>query len=210
MIDRFGKLLALAALLALPTGCGGDIYAGGFGEVEGRATSDGPSQSQSTQRSTADREGSAPARLVVAGAEPLQGTLQFTASISVLDQSGAALPIATNVAHSVRLSGGDTVALGRQNLPAARYPRARVTFTRVVASVETPLVIGGLVGEVTVQIPQGQPLVVEAPVDLLVRTNGRHALVVDLNAAAWLPRAVGGVVAGAEFQKEVELRAHDR
>lgn len=205
MVRRLCRPLALMLSLTLAS-CSGDLYAGGLGHVDAEATSDGaPGGAQGSREAGSPTAPARVARGAEAPAAVPQGTLELTASVALLDESGAELMVSGEASRAVRLAGGDTVRLGGSDLPARTYPRARVRFTRVVARVQGGVL--GVLGEVRVQMPAGEPLVVEAPVELRVLEDGSHAVVVDLNAAAWLPTAVGGVVPAAAFRAAVEIRA---
>lgn len=200
---RFLTVLIASVLL---TACGRDVVVGGYrGDVRTMATSD-------------DTEGPSAARAPVepanASASPVagraQGTIELTASAALLDEAGREVPLTEGLATGrFRIEGADSVRLGERSVPAGRYGRVRLRFARVAAEVSGGVVVGGvnLTGPITVGIP-GAPLVVEAPVDLVVEPGAPRTLVLDLNADAWLPSAdpLTRVVPPASFTAALRVR----
>lgn len=199
-MSRTGWIPALLALLALG-GCGREVVGGGQKEVETVAVGDG------TPDGSASR--AAAAQGVRWSAAAPQGTLTFTARVSLVAEDGRVHPLTTGAPEvRVRLDGSDRVTVSRARVPRERYVLARVAFTGVAADVTGGLSVGGIpvLGPVRVAIPPGDSLVVERAV-VLEADRARERLVVDLDASAWLGAAVGGIVAPSAFGSAVRVRS---
>lgn len=196
--------IGLGALLL--AGCGKEILAGGQreGEVSAVATDGGGAPS-------AQEEGHGPSLSRAPAAAPLRGTIEFVGSVAVAAEDGRVVPITDGFATvRLRLAQPDTALLGRKRVPVGTYSRARVAFTSVSVDVTEGLVVGGLPLSGLVRVDIGvEPLVVEAPITMLVREDGRSTLVVDLNAALWLAAVnpLSKTVSAAAFRAAVEVSA---
>lgn len=197
-------LLACAVL----GGCGAELLAGGQreGEVSALATdgSGGPSAARAGG-------GGYSASLARTAAAIPEGSLELTAAVTLIGEDGEEAPVTDGaVAARLRLAAADTVPLGTEEVPEGEYTRARVVFSRVQAEVTGGLSIGGvpILGAVAVEIGSA-PLVVEAPVQVLVREDDPALLVVDLNVAAWIAAAdpLTRRVPAAALRSAVEISA---
>lgn len=204
---RGGSIMALALAL-VAAGCGKELVAGGYRDVDAVATGDGTPQS-SGRPSTGAVHAVVPlvwSRTALAAAQP-QGTISFDARMSLVSQDGEVVPLTrTGTAAQVRIEGTDTALVATGRVQAVSYTRARVVFTRVTANVTGGLSVGGisLTGIVNVGIAPGDSVVVEAPIAMAA--SGKQTLVVDLDASDWLVASVGGVVPPSVFRSAVDLR----
>lgn len=152
-----GALLVLAGCDADPTGIGS-----GMGEVRAVAVSTGSASPDA------------------------RGTVSFDAAVTLISSTGAEVPLGGggSTEIGIRDSGGTAFASG--GVAPGTYTRARVTFSRVSGSAEGNVVVGGrpFLGSFDVAIPS--PVVVEAPVQIVVDAGSTRDLVVDLNATDWL------------------------
>lgn len=228
--------MVAAALALLTTGCGVEVTGGGVktGDVRTTVTSDDPA-SQSTSPASAnsptlsaaavndtgtssaaaaaggpaDLEG-ATSMAVGNAALLLRGSLDVLAAVMLVSESGTEVQATDGFQSGVfRIEGADSAFIGVRRVPVGTYTRARVSFRRVTADVDGGLVIGGIpfLGRVTVAIG-ADAVVVEAPIRLTVEADAEHRLVVDLNAAAWLPglNRLTGEVGAATFRSAVDVR----
>ncbi|MBV9109584.1 MAG: hypothetical protein JO306_09275 [Gemmatimonadetes bacterium] len=206
---RAGAAL-LMVMLGL-SGCGKEVVVGGEKHVDTSATGDGTPEG-SANPSKAPRYALSP------GGDPLaavagraQGTIDFTARVSLVASTGQVVPLDGFAMATVRIDGSDTVHLSSANVPAARYTAVRVAFTQVRANVTSGLVIGStnVTGQLTVVIPAGDSLVVERSVDLGA-PSADVRLLVDLDASAWLKAAdpVTRLIPAATFRDAVKVRTY--
>lgn len=204
------KRLSAVALIGmgvmLLAGCGKELLAGGQreGEVSAVATDDGGG-------SASYGDGDGPSLSRAAEAALLSGTVEFVGTVAVAAEDGRMVPVTDGPATvTLRLTEPDTALLGRKRVPVGTYSLARVVFTRVSAEVKEGLVVDGtqLTGLIRVAIGS-EPLVVEAPITMLVREDGRSTVVIDLNAAPWLTAAdpITRTVSAAAFRAAVEVSA---
>lgn len=140
----------------------------------------------------------------------LRGSLDVLAAVTLVSESGLEVEATDGYQSGVlRIEGADSATIAVKRVAVGTYTRARVSFRRVAADVEGGLLIGGIpfLGRVTVAIGT-EPVVVEAPIRLTVEENAEHRLVVDLNAAAWLPGLdrLTGQVGAATFRSAVDMR----
>jgi len=200
------RLLTVLALALVLGACGRDVVVGGYrGEVRTVATSGedgGASASRSVTSSSAAE---------AAAASTAKGSIELSAAAALLDENGREHALTDGFASGrFRIEGADSVLLGDGSVPAGRYRRVRIRFARVSAEVSGGVVIGGiaLTGPVLVGIA-GEPLVVEAPLDLLVEAGTTRTLVVDLNADAWLSTAdpIARVVQPSAFSAALRVRS---
>lgn len=225
MNRRCGVAAVLLALL--PAGCGVEMTSGGqrTGEVRTVVTSDDPATSTSpaSMAPSAKNDGSSAAGAAAArptgpdgGTSPtdasallIRGSLDFLAAVTLVTEAGEEVQATDGYQSGVfRIEGTDSALIGVERVRVGTYTRARVTFRRMTADVEGGLLIGGIpfLGRVTVAIGT-EPVVIDAPIRLTVEENAEHRLVVDLNAAAWLPglNRLGEVTASA-FGSAVDVR----
>jgi hypothetical protein len=219
MRSRLVRIGSLAALL-LAAACSGDLVAGGMKDVEMYAVADGSSQGAGAasaagtgyERSAAipvsGSEASAPTVTTVAVAGPT-GTIEFDVTATLIDDRGAAVPVATDARVPLRLESRDSARFALRRVQQAEYPTLRLTFTRVAATVETGLIVGGVPrpGPLRVEMPAGG-LIVDVPVALNIPARPREIIIVDLNASAWMPtlNVLTGSVSASAFRSAVRVR----
>ena len=198
-----GLLLAVA-------GCGQELLAGGQteGEVSAVVTDDPGSAAPGRQ---ASRRAGGPEPTLFGGTIVVpQGTVEVDGSVTIVRQDGAEVPLSSGSSSvSVRIAAADSGTLARRRVSAGSHTRARITFTRVEANVTGGLTVGpGIQVTGRVRVALTEPLVLEVPVQLEVREDGIHRLVIDLNASDWL-MAVDPVlrtVPAATFRSKVQVR----
>lgn len=196
---------ALASTLLL-SGCGKEIFVGGQKEVEAVAVSDASSGSSQSSAGASSFVAPLASRSGFSGGQP-QGTVTFEARVSLVTSGGVVVPLNRDAATgTVRIEGTDTARVARESVEDVTYTRARVTFTRVAASVTSGLFIGpiSVTGEIRVGIAQGDSVVVERPVE--IRGRAKQTLIIDLDASEWLGQSSGGVVSTTAFRSAVDLR----
>jgi hypothetical protein len=194
-------------VVAFHLGCG-NLTAGGYEDVEVYASGDAdeaPSPSP-TASSTESDQGSvsrAPGPYA-AGAGLVEGTLEASIDLALLDEGGGAhtLNVGGPVLAQVDLQGLDVPLLVEASLPEGRYTAVRLRFTEVTADVEAGLLIGGVpyVGPVSVDIGL-TPFEVHAPVTFELEEGTEIELLLDLNSDEWLLtlNVVLQTVAAADF-----------
>lgn len=196
MLKRYLMAGIVAVLVA--SGCGREVVVGGQKEVDAVAAGDETSGSSAALAPIRAPAGPVSYTLAVP-----QGTVTFTGTLSLVAEDGSVAPVADAPRTvTVRLDGREPFA--QRRVPAERYVRARVTFTRVEAEVTGGVL--GVSGRVEVQLPPGG-VVVERAVSMPDPERARETVLVDLNASAWLAAAVGGVVPASVFESAVRVRA---
>lgn len=181
---RLSSLFLLLGALVLG-GCGRELTAGGFreGEVSAAATDEsGPSAARF------DRAGDgSESQASVAG---VNGSVGLAASVSLVAESGAVVPITDGSALAdVVIGSSERVVLGLASVPEGDYPSVRITFTEVGAEVQGLLLVGiSFTGTVSVDLGTG-PLVVDVQVPVTVREGDPSTVIVDLNTESWLSLA---------------------
>ncbi|MBW3628403.1 MAG: hypothetical protein KY464_03815 [Gemmatimonadetes bacterium] len=196
--------LALAVMLA---GCGQELTAGGLTEGEVAAVvTDDPGGASANRLS-----GGGPRFSLASGATPVvpQGRVEVEGSVAIVREDGTEVRLSPATARAeVRIASAEVDTLARDSALAARYTRARLTFTRVQANVTSGLTLGlgvPFTGLVRVDLPTA--LVVERLIDLRVVAGREHELVIDLNAADWLVLASPlGTVSRDAFGAKVQVR----
>jgi hypothetical protein len=191
-----GTALLLPLLVLGLGGCGAELTAGGQTEVQAVVTSEDGVQSSSASH----------APLFSTSGSSAAGRMEVDARVTLVAENGVETRLTQNpVSGSFQIEQRDSALIGRGSVPATRYTRARITFTRVQAEVSGGLpVLGtirvdlGTVGQVTVDTPL-----------LLEPVPGRlETVVVDMNAHVWLASAnpVTRLVAASTFASAVEIR----
>lgn len=204
MSGRNFVVAPLALLLALG-GCGQELTAGGQrGEVDAVVT-----DSDAAPPASRSASGGGPAFSFSRVVTVPTGTVTVEGSVELLDAAGDGTPLAGGDGEaSVTIGAPGSDVLATDSVPAVRYPRVRITFTRVEASVTGGLLSGSVGVPVTVQVDLPQPRAVERSVELMVRDEGEHRLAIDLNAATWLAAVdpVTGLVSATDFAAAVAVR----
>lgn len=206
--------LACAPALAL-AGCG-NVTAGGVtgdtdiymtGDADGGGAAAAPERAPRTQADTTP-ETTAPLGAVVGAG--LEGEVQVTADLYLSDAGGAPVSLTPDgpVTVTLDLAGAQEPRVARQAVTLGSYDGLRVVFTDVVADVTAGLEIAGVTftGPVTVDLG-GDALTVERTLTLTVDPDRPLAVLVDLNAAAWLDLLdpVTGTVTGADFAGAIQV-----
>jgi hypothetical protein len=193
--------MGLTALLLGASACGGEAVAGGERDVDVDATGDGSS--------AAAARAPAGIRASTSLATAVQGTVQFVSAVRLMNGSGA-VPVGGAPSVEVRADGADTVDVTQGRVPETAYTSARIVFRQVSANVTAGLVIGGttLTGNVVVDIPAGDSVVVQRTISVPTGSSDVH-LLIDLNAATWLATAnpLTRRVSAAAFQSAVQVEA---
>jgi hypothetical protein len=179
-------VLLAAALLA---GCG-DLLAGGDKEIDLHATGGG-----------------------ARGSANLTGTLSFEVAIRLTDEEGELVSTGpAEASGDLTIERSDSVRVVRARVPSRGYASVRAVFTRVHAEVSGGLQVNGLplLGFVEVDIPAGDSLVIELPVEMMIASRARETLVLDLGAGMWLPEVnpLTRRVPAAAFLAAVDVRHH--
>lgn len=184
------RLFTGTLLLLSSAGCGQELLAGGMrsGEASAVVTDDPGSSSSSTVEDPASRMSLDPASRGSIGAAAAEGSILVEGSVALESAGGRTIPLGNGPgAASVQISSNATSELATGEVEVGRYTNARVTFTRVEAEVAGGLSVGlGVQVSGTVKVLLPQPLVIEAPIELLVREDGEHTIVIDLNSEVWL------------------------
>ncbi|MEX2570899.1 MAG: hypothetical protein WD737_06305 [Gemmatimonadota bacterium] len=212
MMDMSRSTITVIAVMAvfMLAGCGQELTAGGQrdGEVSTVVTDD-PNESQAGPAATRNLI-SGPGAQLTADPGSAEGTVEVEATTVLVDESGREVPLSSLAPSvSVTIAAADSATLERSEVRVGRYTLARITFTRVKADLTTGLAVAaGVEITGTVRVDLGQPLVVDAPIELTVQEDGRHQLVIDLNASAWLAAAdpVLRTVSSTTFRSAVEVR----
>lgn len=188
---RYMRFMAAAVLVLSAAGCGQELLAGGMrsGEASAVVTDDprasGSASAHETPTSRAMLTSGSRLSAIQTAAE---GSILVEGAVELESAGGQMILLGGGPGTaSVQISSAATSALGTSQVEVGRYTTARVTFTRVEADVSGGLVVGlgvQVKGKVRVLLPE--PLVVEAPIELLVREDGEHIVVIDLNSEVWL------------------------
>lgn len=191
------------------SGCGVELVGGEeTGTSEAVMTDDA-----GTEQAAADRtDGMSMSRSASGSAQivDIEGSVSADVSVALMTPGGSERPITTgDVTGSVRIGSVDRFLLGRRKVETGRHPSVRVTFTRVQAQLETAVLgPGGLALPLAIEVDlSGQPLVVEVPLEVVIREDETTTVEIDLNAAAWLILAdpSTGLVPRAAFASAVEV-----
>jgi hypothetical protein len=228
-----GRAKALALGLAMAAaGCGGNLTAGGFSEVEVYVAGDDTSDPAATPPATSTAAGpqgpfiergptvhaTAPydalpdATSLLANATVIEGTVSATLRVEVMNDRREWTEVTDGPATlTVPLVGnGPGTLLASRGLPPGRYVRSRITFQEVEAEVLRGLVVDALDlrGRVHVELDAASGLVVEDWLFLELRDGDSGRMVVALNSQLWL-RLVNAVlrrVSATGFRQAVRVR----
>lgn len=214
---RRAALLALLPLTALTLACGNLTAGGARGEaavvVSGDAeSSEGASAARLASAEPAPAMASSPAVPVLGGGTgKARGSLRTTLRVFLESEGGDLVPLTDgDRSAEVDLRGETEAELSTAELDPGLYPRVRVVFTEIEATVESGLEIDGLPlqGKVRVGGEALDSLVVERNVDVEVPEGGRVEVLLDMNSTAWLNAASPALrtVAEAIFRERLEIR----
>lgn len=185
------RIFAGALIVLSTAGCGQEMLAGGMrsGEASAVVTDDpGTSSSTSSIETRAARMNLTPTGGISAATAAASGSILVEGSVALESAGGQTIILGDGPgAASVQIGSAALSKLAASEVEVGRYINARVTFTRVEADVSGGLIVGvgvAVTGKVTVLLPQ--PLVIEAPIELLVREDGEHTVIIDLNSEVWL------------------------
>lgn len=179
----------MLTLLALAMGaCGPEVVGGGeHGTVHTTMNDDPEGSGASQSRAAGPVFNLAGAGSVAEQAIQLDGSVATVVTAELITPAGGSIDLTGGpVLRTVSIGSSTFVTVGRDDMiDVGVYPGVRLTFTRV----EVSLAAGGpLPLEVEVGIG-AQPLVVEVPLEVVVREREVTGLHVDLNAAVWLALA---------------------
>ena len=181
--------IALVLLCALATGCGNLTAGGATGEASVYVVGDDPEAAGSPMAPGAPSSGSSPSRISSHGLDDdPEGELELDFHLHLVARDGRSVPLTTEEARiRIDFPGTQEREVVTRSVPADDYALLRVTFTEIEAEVDAGLVVEGdtIRGLVDVEL-EDDSLVVERPVDLDLGEDARAALVVDMNAGAWL------------------------
>lgn len=205
--------LAVLLIAALAAACGNVTAGGATGQAEVYMSGDADESAPAAAPGSLDVGApSRPTHLpqgVIVGAG-LEGEVQVTATLYLRTTAGSLVELtpAGPVTETVDLAGVDEPRVASEVVPEDTYAGVRIVFSDVVANVTAGLEIGGLpfTGAVTVDLG-GETLVVDRDVTLTIGPDQPGAVLVDLNAAAWLDLLdpIGGTVDGADFESALEV-----
>jgi hypothetical protein len=179
-----------ALLVTVGAAACGNVTPGGVGEATVEVTGNVP---QSTP-TPAPALGGVAAQLSepattdsIDEAEEAEGQVHVRFLVSLVAESGSETRLGEEIEVEVDLQGADGPEVARELITATRYTELRLVFTEIKAEVEGGLIINGVpvVGELHVEL-EDVSLLVTRPIDLDVEDGESVAILVDLNAPAWL------------------------
>jgi hypothetical protein len=165
----------------------GNLTAGGFGDVETRASADadetGASPAPRLHAGGSERPAGAP---LGAGAGTLQGDLDVEMQLWLIDDGDGTHLLTPNPVRATLDLGGAAEPVASRSVAAGRYVVLRVLVSELSADVEAGLLIDGLPFIGSAQVAVGSGLAVDLPIDLEVQVEGRYSLLLDFGADEWL------------------------
>ncbi len=175
----------LAGLASLALAACGNLTAGGVGQadvyVSGNHEPPAPSPSVSPSP--------VPARAEDDEADEAEGEVEIDFEVFLVTESGGQVRLGEDVlSANVDLQGVSLdEAVVDQQISAVRYVELRIVFEKIDVEIEGGLVIDGvpILGEVRVELEDLSLLVARA-IDIDIQDGQTIALVLDLNAPAWL------------------------
>jgi hypothetical protein len=183
-----------AACLGLALGsCGGNVTAGGFGEVQVTVSGDAPT-SHTVSLAGAGRAGSAPGDSPVVAFDhedddPPEGKLEIEFLLYLLRADGSAVEVSDKeIEVELDLAGFVERDVVHALVPAERYVGIRILFTELEVEVDRGVIIDGVVitGPIEVELEDDEIIEVERAVDLHVLEGGVVEVLLDMNARIWL------------------------
>lgn len=195
---------ALVVLLSVAIAACGNVTAGGVGDTEVYMSGDQSPSGAPVVTAPSEAAGSVPRPSFDIVGAGLEGDVEVTATLSIRRDDGAVFDLTPAGAFetTLDLGGANEPRVAARPLPEGRYDSLTVTFTDVTAVVTGGLEIDGLpfLGPVSVDLDVGG-VTVTRPVDLTLVADGLVAVVVDLNADAWVPlvEVLTGTVTALEF-----------
>jgi hypothetical protein len=173
---RAALLAATAAFAVLAANGCGNVTAGGLAEVTVDVSGDAPAPAPAPTATVMP----APARS--SHEITLEGDVEVDFTLALVSETGSVQQLVEDdVRVEVDVQGDNEAQAVSTLVPPARYTELRMTFTRVRVQIISGLPI---IGPVDVEIEE--PLLVARPLDLEAQSEGSVAMLVDLNAPAWL------------------------
>lgn len=215
--SRWARRWGAFTLLAVACGgCGGNLTAGGFGEVEAYVQGDdvpapaAPGEAHQDMPAALAQATDTPSSL--AEATIVEGTVTVRLRLEVMDDRRTWTEI-TDGATTLTVplvGGGPGTLLATRPLPPGRYVRSRVTFELVEADVVRGLVVDGvdLRGRVHVEFAAAAGREIQDALFVELAEGGTAGIVVALNSQLWL-RLVNALlrrVPDAAFRQAVRVR----
>lgn len=200
----------LLTLLPVAMGaCGPEVVGGGQHGTVRTTMNDDPEGSGASQfRAAGPVFNLAGAGSVTEQVVQLDGSVAAVVAAELITPAGGSIDLTGGpVLRTVSIGSSTPVTVGRDDrIDVGVYPGVRLSFTRV----EVSLAAGGrLPLEVEVGIG-AEPLVVEVPLEVVVREREVTRVHVDLNAAVWLALAdpLTGLVTPAAFASAIAVSTH--
>lgn len=185
---------ALVLLCAVAPGACGNVTAGGVGETEVYMSGDASGPTPTTSPSFAvvgePEPPPGPGPLLQIVGAGLEGEVEVTASLFLVAEGGSRVELTPGGAATVTvdIAGADEPRVLREAVPATSYEAVVVVFTDVTAEVTGGLEIGGVPFTGTVEVDLGGgDLEVTRSLDIVIPDGAVASLLVDLNAADWVP-----------------------
>jgi hypothetical protein len=191
---RFRFLTSLPALLLLAA-CGGEVVVGG---LDSYATSTGGAQPNAAVLTDGPLAGLA-----------VQGTIDFIVTGFVVDAGGREERLTSGEVQARFRIEQDTVVIGQMIVPPGNYTSIRLRFRDVRVEGVTGLGIPGIPVGATITVPQGtEPIQVDIPLSIAVRSWETRAVLIDLRASQWLALAdpPGLTVPQAAFRQAIRAQ----
>jgi hypothetical protein len=194
------KFLRTFLLLLLLPGCGKELMAGGFRDVEVVATDrhGDPSGTPAGARSW-----SAPRSFAQPPTSTLDGTISVRARAFLIRSTGERLSIGdAPVDVNLTIAASERSTLGRQAVPAESYAAILIEFEQVEAVLATE--VPGLAG--TIRLGIGGPIDIEKEI-LLVSGSREDVLIeVNLDASAWALPTLTEAQRREAFESNLQVR----
>jgi hypothetical protein len=182
-------LLATCLVALVVVACGGNLTAGGFGEVEVTVSGDAPDADQGSVWPS-----EAPGLLSTGPApsshddEP-EGKLEIEFLLYLIRGDGSLVEVDDKeIEVELDLAGFFEADAVTAILPADRYVGIRIQFTEIEVEVERGVIINGIpiTGPVEVELEDDETITIERPLDVVLEEGGRVQILLDMNARVWL------------------------
>ena len=173
-------------------GCGGNITAGGFGEVHVTVSGDAQNEPSSAILSQDPRTGRMAAVMAFGedhDEDEPEGKLEIEFLASLIRSDGAVIPIdEKEIEVELDLAGFFEADAVRATLPAGRYVALRIEFTEIEVEVERGVIIDGveITGPIEVELEDHESIIVQRAMNAELREGGRIEILLDMNARTWL------------------------
>ncbi len=184
---------SIAASLALALGsCGGNVTAGGFGEVQVTVSGDAPDTQGASPthfRSLSPAFGSVPRMAGDDHEDDPEGNIEMEILLYLLRADGGAVAVTdTEIRVELDLAGSVERDVVRTQVPAQHYVGVRILFTELEVEVDGGVIINGVAikGPIEVELEDDEVIEVERALNLQVRDGERIEVLLDMNARIWL------------------------